>query len=148
MTRSSGRGFTSASRSLNCSRQPWMSPMARRRMVGQCSAGCDHYNTGMPIILFDIDGTLVRTGGAGKAAMEAGLRVAFGITHIRDVVPYSGRTDRAISRDLLTVHGVEPTPANQRTLQDAYLAHLPRSLQAHGGKGGPGGGDLPAALHP
>ncbi|HJZ53710.1 MAG TPA: HAD hydrolase-like protein, partial [Gemmataceae bacterium] len=60
----------------------------------------------------------------------------------------SGRTDRAISRDLLTVHGVEPTPANQRTLQDAYLAHLPRSLQAHGGKVCPGVGELLAALHP
>jgi phosphoglycolate phosphatase-like HAD superfamily hydrolase len=87
----------------------------------------------MPILLFDIDGTLVRTGGAGKAAMEAGLRVAFGIAELNDVVPYSGRTDRAISRDLLQVHGIEPTLANQVLLQEAYLSQLPGSLAKHGG---------------
>ena len=101
----------------------------------------------MPIILFDIDGTLVRTGGAGKAAMEAALRDAFGVPEIRDVVPYSGRTDRAISRDLLSVHGIEPTLQNQRTLQDAYLAALPACLKRHGGKVCPGVGELLAALH-
>lgn len=41
----------------------------------------------MPIILFDIDGTLVRSGGAGKAAMEAGLVAAFAVTELRDEVP-------------------------------------------------------------
>ena len=56
----------------------------------------------MPIILFDIDGTLVRTGGAGKFAMEAALTSAFGVTELRDVVKYSGRTDAAIGRDLLS----------------------------------------------
>ena len=79
----------------------------------------------MPILLFDIDGTLVRTGGAGKTAMETGLREEFGIGEIRDVVPYSGRTDRAIGRDLLSVHGIDPTPANQARLQNAYLVRLP-----------------------
>ena len=37
----------------------------------------------MQTLLFDIDGTLVRTNGAGKAAMESALRTAFGITEIR-----------------------------------------------------------------
>src|SRR5205814_7411820 len=92
----------------------------------------------MPILLFDIDGTLVRTGGAGKAAMEKALQSAFGVPEIRDVVPYSGRTDRAIARDLLTVHGIDPTPANQAKLQEAYLAHLPASLTTHGGVVCPG----------
>ena len=102
----------------------------------------------MPIILFDIDGTLVRTGGAGKAAMEDALRHAFGIAEINDTVPYSGRTDRAIGRDLLAVHGIHPTPANASKLQDAYLAHLPPSLAKHGGKVCPGIGELLAALQP
>src|SRR5215213_4822239 len=92
----------------------------------------------MPIILFDIDGTLVRTGGAGKAAMEAGLVAAFGVKEIRDVVTYSGRTDTAITRDLLGVHGIEPTPANQQKLREAYLDHLPNSLKTKGGTVCPG----------
>lgn len=100
----------------------------------------------MPIILFDIDGTLVRTGGAGKAAMEAGLVAAFGVTELRDEVVYSGRTDVAITRDLLRVHGVDPTPANQRRLREAYLEHLPNSLKTRGGTVCPGIPELLGAL--
>jgi phosphoglycolate phosphatase-like HAD superfamily hydrolase len=100
----------------------------------------------MPIILFDIDGTLVRTGGAGKAAMEAGLVAAFGVKELRDGVPYSGRTDVAISRDLLRVHGIDPTPENQRKLREAYLAHLPESLKTRGGEVCPGVPELLAAV--
>lgn len=65
--------------------------------------------------------------------MEAALRTAFDVAELLDVVPYSGRTDRAISRDLLTVHGLEPTFENQSRLQDAYLSHLPKTLRSHGG---------------
>ncbi len=102
----------------------------------------------MPILLFDIDGTLVRTGGAGKAAMETALRSEFAFSELLDVVPYSGRTDRAIGRDLLTVHGIEPTPANQGRLQAAYLANLPDCLRTHGGNVCPGIAELLSHLHP
>ena len=102
----------------------------------------------MPILLFDIDGTLVRTGGAGKAAMEAGLRETFGVAEVRDVVAYSGRTDRAIARDLLAAHGIDPTPANQDRLRDAYLARLPESLHTFGGKVCPGVAELLGHLRP
>lgn len=100
----------------------------------------------MPIVLFDIDGTLVRTGGAGKAAMESALVTAFGVTELRDEVPYSGRTDVAIGRDLLRVHGIDPSAANQQTLRDTYLGHLPGSLNAKGGEVCPGVRELLAAL--
>lgn len=92
----------------------------------------------MPILLFDIDGTLVRTGGAGKAAMEAALQTAFDIREVKDTVPYSGRTDRAIGRELLTVHGIDPTPENQRKLTDTYLELLPTHLMTKGGEVCPG----------
>jgi phosphoglycolate phosphatase len=106
------------------------------------------YNADMPILLFDIDGTLVRTGGAGKTAMENGLRTAFGVAEILDVVPYSGRTDRAIARDLLVVHGIEPSSANQICLQEAYLSNLPNSLTNLGGMVCPGIAELLRHLHP
>ena len=110
-------------------------------------SGMPHqYNNDMPIVLFDIDGTLVRTGGAGKLAMESALVAAFGVTRLRDEVPYSGRTDVAIAFDLLRVHGIDPTPANQQTLRDTYLANLPRSLQTKGGTVCPGIPELLAAL--
>lgn len=100
----------------------------------------------MPTLLFDIDGTLVRSGGAGKAAMEAALVTAFGIVEIRDVVPYGGRTDPAIGYDLLHVHGLDPTPANYTRLRDAYLHHLPPCLAANGGHVLPGVRELLARL--
>ena len=100
----------------------------------------------MPIILFDIDGTLVRTGGAGKFAMESALVEAFGVTELHDKVPYSGRTDTAIGRDLLRVHGIDPTPENQRKLRGAYLANLPGSLRTKGGTVCPGIPELLAAV--
>jgi phosphoglycolate phosphatase len=104
------------------------------------------YNNAMPIVLFDIDGTLVRTGGAGKLAMESALVTAFGVAELRDEVSYSGRTDVAIAFDLLRVHGIDPTPANQQTLRDTYLANLPGSLNAKGGTVCPGVPELLAAL--
>lgn len=100
----------------------------------------------MRVILFDIDGTLIRTGGAGKAAMEGALLAAFGVPGIRNTVSYSGRTDWAIGRDLLAAHGVDPTEANRRLLQEAYLARLPAALDTHGGVVCPGVGELLAAL--
>ena len=105
------------------------------------------YHNFMPTLLFDIDGTLIRTGAAGKAAMEAALRTAFGLTTIRDEVPYSGRTDPAIGRDLLRVHDLEPTDANYAKLSEAYLQHLSPSLHANGGNVLPGVTDLLKQLH-
>jgi len=92
----------------------------------------------MLTILFDIDGTLVRTGGAGKAAMESALRSAFGIVELLDVVSYSGRTDFAIARDLLQAHGIEPSIANQYLLTETYLAALPHCLATYPGEICPG----------
>src|ERR1700720_4589710 len=82
----------------------------------------------MRVCLFDIDGTLLSTGGAGKAAMEAALISEFRLEAVIDGVPYSGRTDRAIGRDLLGLHGIEDNKDTWRRLAAAYLAHLPQYL--------------------
>lgn len=96
----------------------------------------------MHVLLFDIDGTLIRSGGAGKAAMEAGLCSEFGVRELHDVVPYSGRTDTSISRDLLSVHGIEPSDENIIRLRTAYLSHLPATLEKYQGVVLPGIRDL------
>jgi phosphoglycolate phosphatase len=92
----------------------------------------------MHICLFDIDGTLVSSGGAGKAAMEAALRSAFGADRGCDGIPFSGRTDRAIGRDLFQRHGIDETPANWQRFLEAYLGHLPDTLAGHPGRILPG----------
>jgi phosphoglycolate phosphatase-like HAD superfamily hydrolase len=100
----------------------------------------------MPIILFDIDGTLVRTGGAGKAAMESALCEVFGVRLAADGIPYSGRTDLAIGHDLLAGHAIAPTPANLTRLIDGYLARLPVHLGRTAGVVCPGVGELLGVL--
>lgn len=87
--------------------------------------------------LFDIDGTLLASGGAGKAALESAFTAVFGLP-IREHIPYSGRTDRAIARDLLRLHDVEPSHENWERLLAGYLARLPESLNQHHGRVLPG----------
>ncbi|MGH7170843.1 MAG: HAD family hydrolase [Gemmataceae bacterium] len=82
----------------------------------------------MHVCLFDIDGTLIASGGAGKAALEAALTEEFGIPHIIDKLQLSGRTDRAIVADLFRLHVIDDTPENHERLRDAYLRHLPNYL--------------------
>ena len=91
----------------------------------------------MIVCLFDIDGTLLASGGAGKAALEAALTEEFGIS-LRDAVPYAGRTDRAIIRDLFRLHEIPDTQANLDKILSGYLGRLPESLRRHDGKVLPG----------
>ena len=91
----------------------------------------------MIICLFDIDGTLLSSGGAGKAALEAALTQDFAIP-IRAKVPYSGRTDRAIVRELFHVHGIEETAANLERIFAGYLRRLPEYLHTLNGSVLPG----------
>lgn len=96
----------------------------------------------MHICLFDIDGTLIASAGAGKAALEAALAAAFGIPRVTDKLELSGRTDRAIIRDLFRLHVIDDTPENHRRLVDAYLHHLPACLTASAGRVLPGIAEL------
>jgi phosphoglycolate phosphatase len=92
----------------------------------------------MRVLLFDIDGTLIRSGGAGKLAMEGALTAAFGVPEVIDRVNYAGRTDPGIAHDLLTLHGIAPTPENLQKLQAEYLGHLPGALERRQGEVLPG----------
>jgi phosphoglycolate phosphatase-like HAD superfamily hydrolase len=92
----------------------------------------------MYVCLFDIDGTLLASGGAGKAAMEAALATEFGVTDVSQNVPFSGRTDRAIGRDLLRLHDLPATEENWRRFLARYLTNLPGYLARHNGRILPG----------
>ena len=100
----------------------------------------------MHVVLFDIDGTLVKSGGAGKAAMEAALASAFALPADTVDVPFSGRTDRSIGGDLFRHYGIEPTLANWDRFLHDYLAHLPGCLARHTGHVLPGIAALIAGL--
>ena len=92
----------------------------------------------MHVCLFDIDGTLIHTRGAGMAALRAGLREAFGVDEPTDQVAIHGRTDRGITRDLFRFHGIDDVPAHWERFRAAYLRALPETLAARAGTVLPG----------
>jgi phosphoglycolate phosphatase-like HAD superfamily hydrolase len=92
----------------------------------------------MKVCLFDIDGTLIRTGGAGKQAFEAALNEEFGIHSSNGDVAFSGRTDRAIVRDLFTLHKINDSPESWQRFRASYLRLLPERLASNNGEVLPG----------
>lgn len=81
----------------------------------------------MITLLFDIDGTLVHTGGAGGAALRSAFRDLFRMPRPRDV-EYSGRTDRAIGHSMLEINAIEKSDENWIRLRNEYLGQLPNFL--------------------
>lgn len=61
------------------------------------------------VLLFDIDGTLVTTGGVGRRALERAFDARYGRRDVFKGVRFDGMTDRAIARMGLVSIGVEPT---------------------------------------
>lgn len=62
----------------------------------------------MRLVLFDVDGTLVSTRGAGRRALERALREIYGTAGAIDAYDFHGKTDPGIVRDLLTGAGRSP----------------------------------------
>lgn len=81
----------------------------------------------MRVVLFDIDGTLLSTSGAGKRALEAALLTHFGTTGPQDY-RYGGKTDPQIARDLMREAGFDDAVIDARMA--AVLAHYLEGLRA------------------
>ncbi len=94
--------------------------------------GC-YIHTMRPIIaLFDIDGTLIRAGGAGRRAVELALGEVFAELDLEfslESVEFAGRTDPWIVRTALVRYGVNPEAALIDEVLRRYAAHLPRELE-------------------
>ena len=76
------------------------------------------------VLLFDIDGTLVTTGGAGRLAMALAFQRLHGRLDACNAFSLAGMTDRAIVRKGLLTIGAEPSPEAIDALLEAYLGHL------------------------
>ncbi len=76
------------------------------------------------VLLFDIDGTLVTTGGAGRRSMEVAFERLHGRRDACDSFSMSGMTDRAIVRKALGVIGAPDSAEAIDAVIAAYLAHL------------------------
>ncbi len=88
----------------------------------------------MRVCLFDIDGTLIHTGGAGLRALREAMQTVFNCDAAETQVVTTGRTDRAIVQELFQQHDIEPSDANWSVYLSAYLEILPQALAACSGR--------------
>jgi phosphoglycolate phosphatase-like HAD superfamily hydrolase len=79
----------------------------------------------MRIALFDIDGTILRSKGAGRRSMERALTRAFGTTG-PETYRYDGKTDKQIVRETMTAAGFSDADVDER--MDAVIADYVREL--------------------
>ncbi len=92
------------------------------------------------LYLFDIDGTLIDSGGAGSGAMRAAFAALWGIADGFVGIEFTGRSDRAIVRDALRAAAlaIGAFADDLRRFKRAYFRRLPRELAAREGRILPG----------
>jgi len=90
------------------------------------------------LILFDIDGTLIATGGAGERAFTEVCRAEFGVLNGTLRLHFAGRTDPSIVRDFFAHHEIEPSPENFHRFFDRYVFQREHVLGSLNGRVLPG----------
>ena len=88
------------------------------------------------VILFDIDGTLVLTGGAGVRAMGRAFEDVFSIPDAFANIPMPGRTDAGILSDAAVAHGIPTDSAELERFRSVYFTHLRNELHLPGPRKG------------
>src|SRR5215467_6290825 len=73
------------------------------------------------LILFDIDGTLVLTGGAGVRAMSRAFEDLLGVRDAFRGMPMAGRTDSWILADAAAAHDIALESALLDRFEQAYM---------------------------
>ena len=84
-------------------------------------------------LLFDIDGTLLDSAGAGRAALERAFREATGVVGAMANVAFQGRTDRWILGEVtrqtgLAIDRAAFLPRYFEILEDELRRHAPQAL--------------------
>ncbi len=82
------------------------------------------------LVLFDVDGTLVSTRGAGRRALERAMRDVYDTAGDIEAYDFHGKTDPLIVRHLLSAVGKRPEAieAGLASCFTRYLVHLEREI--------------------
>ena len=76
------------------------------------------------LVLFDIDGTLIRTGGAGAKAFARAFATEFNLTDGVECLQFAGRTDTSLVREFFLQNGIVPSQKNLGRFFDSYVFWL------------------------
>lgn len=84
------------------------------------------------LLLWDIDGTILHSGGAGIRAIDLSLQQDMGIDGDTAGIAWAGRTDRWITGQVFAKHGIPLTEANATRFIDGYLNRVTAELTRSG----------------
>jgi phosphoglycolate phosphatase len=90
------------------------------------------------LLLFDIDGTLIHSGGAGIRALKVALKERFGIDDDLADIEIAGMTDSGIVMSILKKHKLPATTENVSAFLDSYVHFLSLELPRRQGRLLPG----------
>ena len=90
------------------------------------------------LVLFDVDGTLIRTGGAGMRAFAKVFATEFNAVDGFERLKFSGRTDLSLIREFFGFHNIPVTPENLQRFFGRYPFWLEQFLRASQAKVCPG----------
>ncbi|MBN1543620.1 HAD hydrolase-like protein [candidate division KSB1 bacterium] len=82
----------------------------------------------MNLLLFDIDGTLILSGGAGFRAMTQAFADLYGPTDAFDGVELAGRTDTSIFQDALKKYDIPDDDGRLELFKSRYFELLPHEI--------------------
>ena len=80
------------------------------------------------LLLFDIDGTLIHSGGAGVHALKSAFQERFGINDDLHDIEIAGMTDSGIVLSILKKHNIPATHENVSAFLDSYVHFLSLEL--------------------
>ena len=114
-------------------------PAVRRETGGDPPASLPPVGRGLIVakerlVLFDIDGTLLLSGGAGRRAILAALADEIGHANGVDHIQFGGKTDPQIVFEMLDAigHPDRSNPERVEALLTRYVSHLSRELALYG----------------
>ena len=90
------------------------------------------------LLLFDIDGTLIHSGGAGIQALKSALAERFSVVDDLSDIEIAGMTDSGIVVSILNKHNIPATNENISAFLDSYVHFLSLELPRRKGKLLPG----------
>ena len=76
------------------------------------------------LLLFDVDGTLIRTHGAGVKAFAKTFATEFGINDGTEELNFAGRTDTSLVREFFLKNKIDPSPENFTRFFERYVFWL------------------------
>ena len=113
-----------------------MQPQSARS--SPAAAGHPQSSSATRLLLFDIDGTLIHSGGAGVQALKLVLKERFGIIDDLGDIEIAGMTDSGIVISILKKHKIPTTNENVAAFLDSYVHFLSLELPRRKGKLLPG----------